>query len=320
VQNCRFVQRTNHTMPKQRQTCTRCSQRRQKCDRKAPCTRCVQNNEGHLCTTKWVNGYNPNVHRKYPRRPSPTVSSGASSSDTSSSGPRSNEQQSSIIEIGHNPDRAQIHEVSIWPTKLPDITIGALLNEKDQDSHQGIFDKSFTYAKPKGTLRDGVNGPISIANCYSNAAKVVEIQHLQSILPWKEKVMLIVDYYERYMTYWFGGIYHAPSFRKKLLEAYGQASDLDLQSLEWKWVALLCKSFPSTASDVANLLQRSQYTLLRHHWLFGERFSLMGLLNRRQGTICPIMGCSISFVSQSGKLHVSVQHLLRTSDLYHACV
>jgi hypothetical protein len=225
-------------MPKQRQTCTRCSQRRQKCDRKAPCTRCVQNNEGHLCTTKWVNGYDPRVHRKYPRRSSPTASSG---SDTPSSGSGSNGQQISITEL-HNPDRAQLHEISIWPTKLPDITIGALLNEKDQGNHQRLFDKSFTYVNSKGTLRDGANGPISIASCYSNAAKAVEIQHLQSILPSKENVLLIVDYYEQHMMYWVGGIYHGPSFRKKLLEAYDQASELDLQSLEWKWVALLCKS------------------------------------------------------------------------------
>jgi hypothetical protein len=201
-----------------------------------------------------VNGYNPNVHRKYPTRHSPTISSGASSSDTSSSGLRSNVQQPSIIEVGRNPDHAQIHEVSVWPAKLPDITIGALLKEKDQESHQGIFDKSFTYVKSKGTLRDGVNGPISIASCYSSAAKVVEIQHLQSILPTKEKVLFIVDYYERYMSYWIGGVYHAPSFRKKLLEAYGQASKLDLQSLDWKWMALLCKSHPSTVSRIANLI------------------------------------------------------------------
>lgn len=65
-------------MPKQRQTCTRCSQRRQKCDRsktgKAPCSRCVQNNEGHLCSTTWAGGYDPSVHRKYPRKSSPSAS------------------------------------------------------------------------------------------------------------------------------------------------------------------------------------------------------------------------------------------------------
>ena len=76
-------------MPKQRQTCTRCSQRRQKCDRsktgKAPCSRCVQNNEGHLCSTVWAGGYDPAVHRKYPRKSSPAQSWPASS-ETASSG------------------------------------------------------------------------------------------------------------------------------------------------------------------------------------------------------------------------------------------
>jgi hypothetical protein len=199
-----------------------------------------------------VNGYNPSVHRKYPRT-SPTVSSGTSSSDTSLAGPISNDQQTSITDL-HDPERAQIHELSIWPTKLPDITIEALLNEKDQENHQELFDKSFSYVKNKGTVRDGANGPISIASCYSNAAKIVEIQHLQSILPSKAKMILIVDYYQQYMMYWIGGIYHAPSFRKKLLDAYGEASDIQLQSLEWKWVALLCKSseLPVTLEYVAD--------------------------------------------------------------------
>ncbi|KAF1834455.1 hypothetical protein BDW02DRAFT_330389 [Decorospora gaudefroyi] len=237
-------------MPKQRQTCTRCSQRRQKCDRKAPCTRCVQNNEGHLCTTKWVNGYNPNVHRKYPRRSSPTVSLGASSSGTSSdpslhangllvSTRQDLSSLSSARTTDGSTDKVQQKDISTWPTKLPDITIEALLNEKDQETQQGLFDRSFTYVKSKGTAGDGENGPTSIASCYSNAAKAVEIQHLQSVLPSREKVLCIVGYYEQYMMYWSGGIYHGPTFRKKLLAAYGQSHILELQSLEWKWVALL---------------------------------------------------------------------------------
>jgi hypothetical protein len=57
-------------------------------------------------------------------------------------------------------------------------------------------------------------------------------------------LLLIVDYYAQYMMYWNGGIYHAPSFRRKLLEAYGQSYELNLQTLDWKWTALLCKSPP----------------------------------------------------------------------------
>ncbi len=223
-------------MPKQRQTCTRCSQRRQKCDRKAPCTRCVQNNEGHLCTTKWVNGYNPNIHRKYPRK-----LSAAGSSDNSSSGLSPDVTPQVPLPVIH-PHTTEVHseqnepdEDAVWRTELPGITIGAILKEKDADANRSLFDKTFSYARSKGTPRDGLS-------CYSNAARIVETQHLQSILPPKEKLVLIVDYYDQYMMYWNGGIYHAPSFRRELLAAYGQSSKLNLQHLDWKWTALLCKS------------------------------------------------------------------------------
>jgi hypothetical protein len=232
-------------MPKQRQTCTRCSQRRQKCDRKAPCTRCVQNNEGHLCTTKWVNGYNPNVHRKYPRKIST-----AGSSDTSSSGPSPDPNTQVALPViyphttGVHSGRHEPLENAVWRTGLADITIGALLKEKDADANQSLFDNSFSYVRSKRTPRDGPSGSTSIASCYSNNARTVEAEYLQSILPPKHKLLLIVDYYAQYMMYWNGGIYHAPSFRRKLLEAYGQSYELNLQTLDWKWTALLCKSPP----------------------------------------------------------------------------
>src|SRR5450755_1353791 len=54
-------------MPKARQTCTRCSMRRQKCDCKDPCTRCVQSNVASSFTRKWPHDYDPKVHRSYPR-------------------------------------------------------------------------------------------------------------------------------------------------------------------------------------------------------------------------------------------------------------
>jgi hypothetical protein len=231
-------------MPKQRQTCTRCSQRRQKCDRKAPCTRCVQNNEGHLCTTKWVNGYNPNIHRKYPRK-----LSAASRSETSSSVPSPNADAQATLPSSIPAPTIKVHASELqspaaaaWRDSLPDITIGAILKEKDADANQTFFDRSFSYARSKGTLRDGTNGPRSIASSYSNAARIVETQYLQSILPPKDRLLLIVDYYAECMMYWNGGIYHAPSFRRRLLEAYGQSPELDLQNIDWKWTALLCKS------------------------------------------------------------------------------
>ncbi|KAG9189696.1 hypothetical protein G6011_06564 [Alternaria panax] len=126
-----------------------------------------------------------------------------------------------------------------WRNSLPEITIGAILKEKDAGTNQTLFDKSFSYARSKGTSRDEVNGSTSLAGCYSNAARIVETQYLHSILPSKDRLFLVVDYYAENMMYWNGGIYHAPSFRRKLVAAYGQSSELNLQSLDWTWTALL---------------------------------------------------------------------------------
>ena len=222
-------------MPKQRQTCTRCSQRRQKCDRKAPCTRCLRNGEGYLCTTKWVDGYNAAVHRAYPRNRSSATSrqSTANFSDTSSSDLQPTrrvmptDQHSPIHAETPSIDQNQSQEAPVRASQLPENIIDTLLDEKDQQAYQGLLDQSLSYIKSKGTLRD-VNGVGTLASSYSLAAKAVEIQHLQSILPSKDKIMLILEYYEQYMLYWISGLYHGPSFRKKLLEAYGTASELDL--------------------------------------------------------------------------------------------
>ncbi|KAF1841860.1 uncharacterized protein K460DRAFT_291697 [Cucurbitaria berberidis CBS 394.84] len=235
-------------MPKQRQTCTRCSQRRQKCDRKAPCTRCVQNSEGHLCTTKWVNGYNPTLHRKYPAKTHPTVpyQPPASSSDGTASS----------LDVVSPPDLATNNDSgyrgqglpshvqtptaeeaqslgTVWPSKLKDITIGTFLSEKDQHAQQGLFDQSFRNVQSRSK-----NCP-TIASYLSSAARAVEIQHVQSLLPSKTQLVQIVEYYEHFMLYWSGGIYHGPTFRKKLLEGYGESQELDLQSLDWRWTGLL---------------------------------------------------------------------------------
>jgi hypothetical protein len=79
----------------------------------------------------------------------------------------------------------------------------------------------------------------SIHRGFSPAARAVEVYHIQSLLPQKHQVLSMVDYHETYMLYWSGGIYHAPTFRKTLLDAYGQSEELDLRSLDWRWTALL---------------------------------------------------------------------------------
>lgn len=191
-----------------RQTCTRCSQRRQRCDRKEPCTRCVQNGEGHLCATKWAEGYNPSIHRKYPKKvsPNPTWQPAASSSETGSlldvTPPGQPADNQSDLTGGILPshlrtpiaDPNQSSGGSVWHTKLPEISMAALLSEKDQQDQQSIFNQGYTLSLPKSTSRDWP----TVTNYLSSAARSMEIQHIQSLLPSKATIIQITDYYEHY--------------------------------------------------------------------------------------------------------------------------
>ncbi|KAH7079146.1 hypothetical protein BKA63DRAFT_488811 [Paraphoma chrysanthemicola] len=230
-------------MPKQRITCTRCSQRRQKCDRKTPCSRCIQNKEAHLCTTHWAEGYNPAVHRRYPKKPSPTAErSTGGSSDTSStlnqSPPASSVTKGSSNDTHLNPaDPVTGAAINFGHSGLLDLTIGSLLNDKDVPGpNPALFDQSLKYVRSAGKQ---IDEPIRVTSFCSPAAKIAETQHIQSLLPCKDMVLKITDYYYENMLYWIGGMYHGPTFRRELLEAYGPTSNLDLQKLDWRWTALL---------------------------------------------------------------------------------
>ena len=81
----RLTTRARTNMPKARTTCTRCSMRRQKCDKKQPCSRCVQANEAANCSRNWDGGYDPSIHRAYPKNPLPDGSVAASQSPSARS-------------------------------------------------------------------------------------------------------------------------------------------------------------------------------------------------------------------------------------------
>lgn len=76
-------------------------------------------------------------------------------------------------------------------------------------------------------------------SCYSPAAKAVEVVQMQSLLPPIEKICLMLNYHERFLSYWGGGLYHGPTLRKQLQKACSQSGKLDLATLDWRWTGLL---------------------------------------------------------------------------------
>jgi hypothetical protein len=126
----------------------------------------------------------------------------------------------------------------IGQSRFLDMTIGSILDEKDAPApNSNLFDQSLKYVRSAGRQTDVPNREVSFC---SPIARAVEAQHVVSLLPNKETVLTITDYYYENMLYWIGGIYHGPSFRQKLVDAYGSSTTLDLQNLDWKWIGLLC--------------------------------------------------------------------------------
>ncbi|KAF2691642.1 hypothetical protein K458DRAFT_381488 [Lentithecium fluviatile CBS 122367] len=250
-------------MPKQRSTCTRCSMKRQKCDRQTPCSRCVQNKEAHLCTTEWTNGYNPAVHRKYPRKSVPPTPQSSTGEVNGAQIPHVNPQAwSSLPNSGPglplhllpqvpegafipsiephdqsklpNPSSTNVDFVTYGRSDVADVSMGTLLQEKEAYARkEALMEKTLNQNRTKTCMDD------ALTNSFSPAAQSVEVFHLQSLLPHKYQVLRMVDYHDRCMSYWTGGIYHAPSFRKSLLEAYGESDEIDLRDHDWRWAALL---------------------------------------------------------------------------------
>ncbi|KAF1973028.1 hypothetical protein BU23DRAFT_466187 [Bimuria novae-zelandiae CBS 107.79] len=250
-------------MPKQRQTCTRCSQRRQKCDRKRPaCTRCVLNKEAHLCTTEWKEGYNPVVHRKSPttnqsltdttdvspswptgQLPVHARAKGANSqvkvSERASDATRDRSFSASSDSLQGSsqlptPSSNNVDFITYGRSEFSNIDMGTLLKDKDEYTrNQSIMDRTLSQSRTKTVLDQ------ETTENFSPSARAVEVYHLQSTLPSKDQILHMVDYHQNCMAYWIGGIYHGPSFRKALLEAYGDAVQLDLRNHDWRWCALL---------------------------------------------------------------------------------
>jgi hypothetical protein len=212
-------------------------------------SRCVQNNEGHLCTTTWKEGYNPSIHRRYPRKPS-SVDHSAGSSDTSSTlnDPPSAGHEEQTLTLtpdvvpsarSNSSDPITGPGFTIGRSRFLDITIGSLLNDKDALAPKpDILDQGIKYVKTAGKQVDDASRVTSFC---SPAARAIEIQHIQSLVPSRGVAQKVTDYYYKNMLYWMGGLYHAPTFRQKLLQAYGCSDRLDLQTLDFRWTALLCK-------------------------------------------------------------------------------
>lgn len=130
--------------------------------------------------------------------------------------------------------------LSAGASQFPDITIGALISDKDV-STPNLLDRESRNTRTPGTplFPEKIGTVTNSTSCFSPAARAVEAVQMQSHMPPVEKIALIIDYHEKCLSYWAGGLYHGPTLRKELQKACNQSGKLDLLTVDWRWSALL---------------------------------------------------------------------------------
>jgi len=123
--------------------------------------------------------------------------------------------------------------ITFGRSQFADVSMGTLLTSRESHGNHTLNDQALQQSQSKQSDDN------AMIRGFSPAARAVEVFHIQSLLPEKHQVLNMVDYHEKYMLYWSGGIYHAPSFLKVLLAQYGQSDELELRNLDWRWTALL---------------------------------------------------------------------------------
>lgn len=207
-------------MPRERHrsTCTECSLRRQKCDRKVPCSRCVQRGIPDSCTLRWPGGrYDARVHRAYQKSsreaaPHPQVESTLSKGE-----PRTSERRTTI-----------------------NARVDKYLDSDEELEGLGVSVKRLAYSfepyEPTNLREQKLHNDFSLTHDAS-----APTAYLQMLLPNVDHIWKLVDYHELYLL-WYHGCYHGPTLRWELQSVLASQKThraLDTTGLNLQWLALL---------------------------------------------------------------------------------
>lgn len=250
-------------MPKERQTCTECSMRRQKCDRNLPCSRCIKRGEPEKCTREWPEGgYDPKKHRTYPRPEKGGLDSPSSSNDVdgsraspslldasqtpnpvahpfhrkSDASSASRPQQGLVNHVNHaspgmpRPARSQVGEEK-EPSVLEFLTWGRGNLADYQVKSFDILKEPFrNNQKPACPEQEYSNG-------FGNT-KAQQISFLQILLPRREQITHLVEYHISHVL-WYHACFHGDSFRRELQSHCHGPGGLQIRNVDLRWSALL---------------------------------------------------------------------------------
>lgn len=196
-------------MPKARQTCTECSLRRQKCDKRSPCGRCVKRGVADRCTREWDNEARKHVGAR------PTFPGG-----------NNDFVPSSATINNHNAAPSSTRDGRILPYHSTEG--GILANSRDSPLQQPDFGCL-------SNVRQRHHGSTQVSDS--------RLSLLQMLLPNVSQLWKLVTFHEKRLL-WYHGCYHGPTFNSQLgsrIQKQG-LRDLDVLLLEkndLQWGALL---------------------------------------------------------------------------------
>ena len=276
-------------MPKVRQTCTRCSMRRQKCDRKSPCTRCIQNNEASSCSREWQDGYDPLLHRTYPKCKAVQPSDHNVPSGLTSSGVRRQDrslaQNVTLTQESYSPHPI-IHHTTNATASQPLSNVRQAAPDDFQPSRSTDETTSSGFLENNSERSSGLvpsNTPPLMNQHFSaeNAAAghgyawfgalEIEKQNIQTLVPTNLQISRLVEYHEKCLL-WYHGCVHGPTFQMELNKALQGSDGFQFKCLDLQWSALLfsimAASLTCTSDSVAKSwgFSKAQKRYLSKQW------------------------------------------------------
>lgn len=253
-------------MPKVRQTCTNCSLRRQKCDRKKPCTRCVRSNDADSCSREWQDGYDPLLHRVYPKPKAVRFVEKTTPSALVNGGTTENAGRDTSL-MQNVTTTQETHSPTPTSQTLAGETSAALGVSAVNEPNSSAF---ITKASAKPSKYVTLNVP-SLLNPHVSAESPttvtshshanlspddIERQHLQSLVPTSKQIIQLVEYHDECLL-WYHGCLHGPTFRAKLNKNLHISDGLQLKNLDFRWSALLFSILAASLTCTSDSVARS---------------------------------------------------------------
>ena len=224
-------------MPKPRQTCTNCSVRHVKCDRKVPCTRCVRFNQADTCSREWQDDQNAH-HRICPK-----CKGGQSSDNRIAAGSVGGFPQHIARDTPLIQNRSPTKRTHLRRSITDDVRQAAPNSQQPKLPTWGSDDSSDSESSSTLSSMSEDSSVENFANAtHHSPAKSdprdTEKRNVQTLLPTKSRINQLVEYHEHFIL-WYHSCVHGPTFRMELNKALQGSEDLQLKRLDFRWSALL---------------------------------------------------------------------------------